>query len=116
MRRTEGFDYCVTRRRATFGLKFFLEHGFVVGLRGAQRIGCFEFGAQGATNELRCGFESAVEKDRAGDCFEHISQQCVLLAPAAFFFSATETKKFAEFQTLRSFGECGRAHEAMFHT
>src|SRR5215467_13130002 len=111
MRRTQCFDYRVTWRRPAFRLKFFLQHRFVVRFRGTQRVGRFEFRPEGAANELSRRFESAIEKDRARDRFENISQQSILLPSTTLFFAAPETEKLAELQSLRRFGERWRTDE-----
>src|SRR5690348_7889657 len=100
MRRTERFDHCVTRRGATFSLKFLLQHRFVIGLRGTERIGRLQFRAECATNKLRCRVQTAVEKNRTRDRFEDIREQCVLLAAATLLFTAPETQEVAELQRL----------------
>jgi len=41
MRRTQGFDYCITRRGAAFGLKLFLKHRLVVRFGCGERVSAF---------------------------------------------------------------------------
>src|SRR5262249_6097383 len=115
MRRTEGFDYCITRRRPAGGLQTFLQHRFVVGFRCCQRIGAFQLIAERITNKPGSGFETTVQEDRSGGGFEYICQQGILLSATALFFAPSESKKLAKVQFERSLSKCRRAHESMLH-
>src|SRR5690242_7140434 len=91
MRRTEGFDHRIPRSRASRSLEALLKHSLVIRLRRAQRIGAFQFIAQGVANKTRRRFETSVEKDGAGYRFKHVRQQSVLVTPATLLFAAPET-------------------------
>ena len=96
MRRTEGFDYCVTRSRASFSLQALLKHGFIVRLRGGKRISAFQLIPQRITNKTSRRFKSPVQKYRAGDRFKHVRQQSIFMSTAALLFTASEAQKLAE--------------------
>src|ERR1044072_1108012 len=116
MRRTQGFDYRVARRRAAFSLKLLLEHRLIVCFGCSQRVSAFQLIPQRITDKTSRCFETAVEKYRSRDRFKHVSQQCVLMAPAALLFTPSETKEVAEVQLLRSLGQRRRTDKAMLHS
>src|SRR5205085_11040438 len=91
MRRTEGFDHCVSRSSPTVCLQMFLEHRFVIRLGGTQRVGALQFIPQRVTNKFGCCFESTIKKDRARNCLKHVGQQRILLPAATLLFTTTET-------------------------
>src|ERR1051325_986524 len=115
MRRTKGFDYCVTRSRPSFSLESLLEHRLVISLRRRQRVRACQLVSQGVTNKTRCGFQTAIQKDRTGDRFKHVRQQSILLPATTLLFSTSEAQKLAQLQSLGSIGQRRSTHETMLH-
>ena len=68
------------------------------------------------TDETSRRFQSAVPKNRAGNCFEHVGEQRVLLSAATLLFSASEPKKLAQGQTLRRLRQRRRTDQAVLHS
>src|SRR5581483_2851634 len=71
--------------------------------------------AERVMHKLDGCFQSPVQKDRAGDSFENVSQQSMLTPPAALLFSATEANELSQLQSNRSFRERRRAHQPVLH-
>src|SRR5262245_46270431 len=115
MRRTQGFDYYIARRRAAFRLKLLLQHSLVIGLGGTQRIGGFEFRTQGAANKLSGRFEPTVQKNCPRNRFKDISQQRILLPAATLLLATSETQEITEPQCLRCFSERRSTHQPVLH-
>jgi len=75
-----------------------LQHGLRIGCRCRHRINVPQFFVQGVHDKAGCGFQSAVQKNRARDRFKDIRQQSMLAPAAALLFSAPEPNKLAQTQ------------------